>query len=158
MTLKSAAFAPNAPIPARYTADGADVSPPLAWSDPPAATESFALIVDDPDAPGKTWVHWVIYGISAGTRELKERVPTNAGPFDSAQGGPFAGMSQGINDFHKTGYGGPSPPSGTHRYVFTLYALDVALDLPPGAAKPQLLAAMKGHVLAEAKLVGTYRR
>ncbi|MBN2353792.1 MAG: YbhB/YbcL family Raf kinase inhibitor-like protein [Spirochaetales bacterium] len=158
MVLSSIAFASNHPIPARFTADGADVSPPLSWTDPPAGTKSFALIVDDPDAPGKAWVHWVIYDIPAGTRELKENVPTQARPFDSAQGGPSPGMSQGINDFRRTGYGGPSPPSGTHRYVFTLYALDAALGLPPGAAKQQLLAAMKGHVLAEAKLTGAYRR
>ncbi len=150
MILESAAFAPDQPIPMRYTADGADVSPPLSWRDPPSGTKSFALIVDDPDAPGRVWTHWVIYHIPAAILSLKEAVPTS--PHLAS------GVRQGINDFHKTGYGGPSPPSGTHHYSFTLYALDAELSLPAGATKQQLLAAMKGRVLAEARLVGTYRR
>jgi Raf kinase inhibitor-like YbhB/YbcL family protein len=158
MILESSAFTHGQPIPVRYTADGADVSPPLSWTDPPAGTRSFALVADDPDAAGRPWVHWVIYNIPAATFSLKESVPPAAQPFGSAQGRPFSGIRQGINDFRKTGYGGPSPPSGTHHYVFTLYALDAELALPAGATKPQLLAAVKGHVLAEAKLIGTYRR
>ena len=144
------AFADGAAIPAVYTCEGRDVSPPLAWTEPPAGTKSFALISDDPDAPGKTWVHWVVYDLPASARGLPEAYPPDEERPD--------GTRQGMTDFGRPGYGGPCPPSGTHRYYFKLYALDTALGLPAGAAKPQVEAAMRGHVLAQASLMGTYRR
>lgn len=150
MRLTSPAFADGQPIPAAYTCDGRDISPSLAWEEAPAGTASFALIGDDPDAPGKTWVHWVLYNIPAAVGRLPEALSTAAELPD--------GSRQGWTDFGRAGYGGPCPPSGTHRYSFTLYALDAALTLPARATKPQLEAAMRGHVLAEARLMGTYRR
>ena len=149
-TLTSAAFTEGAGIPSQYTCDGQDVSPPLAWTAPPAGTQSLALISDDPDAPMGIWVHWVVYNLPASLRQLPEAVPADKELSD--------GMRQGKTDFGRTGYGGPCPPSGTHRYFFKLYALDAVLSLAPGASKPQLEAAMKGHVLAQAQLIGTYRR
>lgn len=137
-------------IPTAYTCDGRDSSLPLAWTEPPAGTKSFALISDDPDAPGKTWVHWVVYNIPATARSLGEALPTDAQLPD--------GTRQGLTDFGRTGYGGPCPPSGTHRYYFKLYALDTTLSLPTGATKTKLEAAMQGHVLASAQLMGTYAR
>ena len=148
--LTSPAFAEGQAIAAVYTCEGRDVSPPLAWTDPPAGTKSFALISDDPDAPGKTWVHWVLYNLPPSVRALPEAVPPDRELAD--------GTRQGMTDFGRIGYGGPCPPSGTHRYLFKLYALDVLLTLPPGATKPQLEEAMEGHLLAEAHLMGTYRR
>ncbi len=149
--LTSSAFLPGETIPTKHTCDGADVSVPLRWSDPPAGTGSFALIADDPDAPRGTWVHWVLYDLPAVSRELPEGVP--------AQEVLPSGARQGMNDFRKVGYGGPCPPPGpAHRYVFKLYALDRAIGLPPRATKAQLLDAMKGHILAEAQLVGRYKR
>ena len=148
MVLTSNAFTSGQPIPPRYTADGANVSPSLSWQDAPAGTKSFALISDDPDAPGGTWVHWVVYNIPQNTNTLPEGVSPQQ----------IQGVREGINDFHKTGYGGPSPPRGEHRYFFTLYALDSELSLPAGVSKRQLLTAMEGHVLDEAHLMGTYRR
>ena len=150
LILTSAAFQDGGPIPARYTCEGKDLAPPLAWTDPPAATKSFALISDDPDAPGGTWVHWVAYNLPAGARSLPEGVPAQAQLAD--------GTRQGITDFGRLGYGGPCPPSGTHRYYFTLYALDALLTPIPGARKADLERLMKGHILAEARLMGTYRR
>jgi len=150
LTLTSTAFQEGAPIPSRYTCEGDDVSPPLAWSEPPAGTKSFALISDDPDAPGKTWVHWVVYNLPPSARQLPEGV--------LAQRELPDGTRHGMTDFGRVGYGGPCPPGGTHRYFFTLYALDAMLSLPPGATKPKLEAAMKGHLLAEAQLMGTYKR
>ena len=147
--ISSAAFAAEGMIPKRYTCDGANVSPPLAWQGVPPGTKRLALIVDDPDAPAKTWVHWVIYNLPVASGGLPENVP----PDKDAAGG-----SQGRNDFGRIGYGGPCPPSGTHRYYFKLYALDAELDLSPGAGKSELLRAMQGHVLAEATLIGRYRR
>lgn len=121
--LQSSALASGGEIPVQYTCDGADRSPPLRWSDPPAKTKSFALIVDDPDAPGGAWVHWLLYGIPAGLRELPEGIPAR----DTV---PGIG-TQGLNDFRKVGYGGPCPPRGpAHRYFFKLYALDTELTLP----------------------------
>jgi Raf kinase inhibitor-like YbhB/YbcL family protein len=150
MTLHSSAFADGASIPARYTADGENVSPPLAWKDAPASTRTFALLADDPDALSGDWVHWAIYNIPADSSALSDGIP----PLSQ----PLPGVKQGVNDFHKIGYGGPSPPRGLHHYVFTLYALDSELPLPAGATKRQLTAAMQDHILAECRLTGTYRR
>ena len=149
--LTSTAFQAGATIPKQYTGDGADQSPPLHWSEPPSGTKSIALICDDPDAPRGTWVHWVLFNLPAQTRELEEGVPTTETLGNGAK--------QGKNDFGNIGYGGPAPPKGKpHRYFFKLYALDVTLDLPPGATKAQLEDAMKGHILAEGQLMGTYKR
>jgi Raf kinase inhibitor-like YbhB/YbcL family protein len=151
MKLTSKAFEDGKTIPVQHTGDGADVSPPLQWGGAPAATKSFALICDDPDAPMGTWVHWVIYGLPAATKELPEKV--------AAEESLPSGARQGVNDFRRIGYGGPLPPPGKpHRYFFKLYALDAEPPLKPGATKPELLRAMEGHILAQAQLVGTYRR
>lgn len=149
--LTSPAFTDGGLIPRPQTCDGADRSPPLTWHDPPASTRSFALIADDPDAPGNTWVHWMLYDLSAEARELPEGVPTSDTLPSAAK--------QGLNDFHQSGYGGPCPPRGpAHRYVFSLYALDRATNLSPRATKPQLLEAMQGHILAVVQLMGRYQR
>ena len=148
--ISSTMFQEGQPIPSRHTCDGEDVSPPLAWSEPPAGTQSLALISDDPDAPVGTWVHWVVYNLPASARGLPEAFPTDAQLDD--------GTRQGKTDFGRTGYGGPCPPSGTHRYFFKLYALDMRLSLAPGATTKQVEAAMQDHILAEARLMGTYRR
>lgn len=148
--LKSPAFGYGEPIPRRYTCDGEDVSPPLEWTDPPAGTVSFALIMDDPDAPVGTWDHWVLFDIPADVRSLPEGVPPDAEP---PQGG-----RHGQNSWRRLGYGGPCPPGGTHRYFFRLYALDTTLDLPSGATKGDVLQAMEGHILGQAELMGTYSR
>lgn len=150
LTLTSTAFSHGQSIPSVYTCEGKDISPPLAWSEPPSGTKSFALISDDPDAPMGTWVHWVAYNIPPKTRQLSEAFPTAAALKD--------GTLQGTTDFGRTGYGGPCPPSGTHRYFFKLYALGTILDLQPGATKTQLEAAMQGHILAQAELMGTYKK
>jgi len=150
MEIKSSAFGSGEMIPAKYTCDGADFSPQLEWSGSPAGTKSFALICDDPDAPMGTWVHWVIYDIPPTATMLAEGITREK---DLPGGG-----TQGINDFRKIGYGGPCPPGGTHRYFFKLYALDSELGLKPGVTKDQLLKAMRGHILGEAQLMGTYRR
>lgn len=148
--LTSTAFAEGGIIPRKYTCDGADVSPPLAWDNVPDGTKSFALICDDPDAPMGTWVHWVLFNLPADVRSLPEAVPPDKELSNGAR--------QGTNDFRKIGYGGPCPPRGTHRYYFKLYALDTTLDLPAGSSKAQLLKAMEGHVLAEGQLMGKYGR
>jgi Raf kinase inhibitor-like YbhB/YbcL family protein len=153
--LSSTAFAAGASIPSRHTCDGDDVSPPLAWSDPPAGTQSFALVVDDPDAPDPKaprvrWVHWVVYDLPAAARSLPEAVR-------SALELP-SGARMGSNDWGKSTWGGPCPPVGRHRYVFTLYALDVALGARGALTKHALDAAMQGHVLAQVELVGTFER
>lgn len=150
MEIKSSAFKSGARIPAKYTCDGVDVSPPLAWGKLPAGTKYLALICDDPDAPMGTWVHWVIYDIPANVTSMPEKLP----PLKEVANG----TKQGMNDFRAIGYGGPCPPSGEHRYFFKLYALDGPTGLKPGATKEQLLAAMKGHILAEAELMGKYKR
>lgn len=150
LELSSSAFGPGQPIPRTYTCDGEDVSPPLSWTDPPASTRSFALIADDPDAPGRVWVHWVLYNIAADIRSLPEGVR----PGERLSGGG----QQGRNSSRRSGYTGPCPPSGTHRYFFKLYALDTTLDVAAGAGKQELLRAMEGHILAEAELMGTYSR
>ena len=151
LTISSSAFQEGDKIPAKYTCEGQDVSPPLAWSEPPAGTRSLALIVDDPDAPGGVFTHWLLFNIPPDSRELPEAVPTQA---ELA-----SGALQGKTDFGRTGYGGPCPPPGRpHRYQFTLYALDQPLDLEGGASKKQLLSAMQGHILAQGQLTGTYQR
>lgn len=149
--LTSYGFEEGQPIPAKYTCDGADVSPPLRWGELPQGTQALALVCDDPDAPAGTWVHWVIYNIAATTPELREGVPTTE-TLDE-------GALQGKNDFKKTGYGGPCPPKGkAHRYYFRLYALDALIDLEPGATKDDLVREMEGHTLGEGELMGTYQR
>jgi Raf kinase inhibitor-like YbhB/YbcL family protein len=151
LTVLSSAFQEGDKIPAKYTCEGQDVSPPLAWSEPPAGTRSLALIVDDPDAPGGVFTHWLLFNIPPDSRELPEAVPTQA---ELA-----SGALQGKTDFGRIGYGGPCPPPGRpHRYQFTLYALDQPLDLEGGASKKQLLSAMEGHILAQGQLTGTYQR
>ena len=149
-TLTSPAFREGEPIPATHTCDGQDTSPPLAWSNPPAGTKSLGLISDDPDAPMGTWVHWVVYNLPPSLRQVPEAFPTKNELPD--------GTRQGTTDFGRVGYGGPCPPSGTHRYFFRLYALDAVLALPSGATKRQLEDAMKGRILADVQLMGTYRR
>lgn len=151
MKLTSTAFQEGETIPRQYTADGKDVSPPLTWSGTPAGTRSFALICDDPDAPVGTWVHWVLFNLPADRFDLPEGLPPERTVMGDAR--------QGTNDFKKIGYGGPAPPRGKpHRYFFKLYALDARLELKDGAGKPQLEAAMKGHILAEGRLLGKYGR
>jgi Raf kinase inhibitor-like YbhB/YbcL family protein len=150
-TLASTAFASGAAIPDEYTCRGADVSPLLSWTDSPPGTTSFALIVDDPDAPAGTWVHWVIWNIPHTTQLMPKNVMKSGTLPD--------GSAQGRNDFGSIGYNGPCPPPGkTHRYFFRLYALDAKLALQPGATRQQLEAAMKGHVIGKAEHMGTYRR
>ena len=154
MKLTSTAFAYDAAIPSRYTCDGSNVSPPLAWKDAPAGTKSFALVVTDPDAPDPkapttTWVHGVVYDLPAGAEGLREAVPAKGLP---------PGTLEGSNDWGRTGYGGPCPPIGRHRYVHTLYALDTVLADLDRPTRARLLAAMEGHVLASAELIGTYQR
>lgn len=151
MQLTSPDFTEGAVIPKQYTGDGRDVSPPLRWSGAPEATRSFALVCDDPDAPRGTWVHWVLFNVPADQQELAEAVPATA----TLAGG----AKQGKNDFGKLGYGGPAPPRGKpHRYLFKLYALDTSLDLKEGATKQDVERAMKGHLLEEVRLMGTYGR
>jgi len=151
LTVSSPAFNEGGKIPPKYTCQGQDMSPQLAWSNPPAGTASFALIVDDPDAPGGTFTHWLLFNVPADSRGLPEAVPTE--PRLSG------GARQGKNDSGVTSYSGPCPPPGKpHRYQFTLYALDRALDLPGGASKKQLLSAMQTHILAQGRLTGTYQR
>ena len=150
MEIKSQAFTQGGLIPSKHTCDGQDVSPPLTWSGAPAGTQGFAVISDDPDAPAGTWVHWVIWNIPAGTQALEENVPKLEAPPNGAR--------QGTNDFRRVGYGGPCPPSGTHRYFFRLYALDAPVDLKSTATKRELEKAMQGHVLARAELMGKYGR
>ncbi|MNQ61142.1 putative kinase inhibitor protein [compost metagenome] len=150
MTLSSAAFPDRGAIPRRYTCEGEDISPPLAWSDVPPGSESLVLIVDDPDAPDPaapkiTWVHWLLYNLPPTTGELAEDLQTLP-----------PGTLQGRNDWRKTGYGGPCPPIGTHRYFHKLYALDCVLADLGRPTKAQLESAMQGHVLAQAELIGTY--
>jgi Raf kinase inhibitor-like YbhB/YbcL family protein len=154
LILTSPAFANNGKIPAQYTCDGVDVSPPLSWSGAPQGSRSFALIVDDPDAPDPkapkvTWVHWVVYNIPADVLSLPE---------DAARRGLPAGAQQGLNDSKRVAYNGPCPPIGRHRYFHKLYALDAVLQDLGHPTKTQVLSAMQGHVLAEAQLVGTYEK
>src|SRR5215469_1304123 len=149
--ITSTAFTDGNPIPTEFTCDGSDVSPDLKWSGAPDGTKSVALICDDPDAPGGTFVHWVIYGIPAGENQLPKAVPsTPTLP---------SGARQGKNGFGTTGYRGPCPPrGGAHRYFFRLYALDAAIDAPAGASRAQIDAAMKGHIIAQGQVMGKYQR
>lgn len=152
--LTSPSFAPSQPIPARHTSDGDDASPALAWTEPPAGTQSFVLVVHDPDAPDprapkRDWVHWVLYDVPGSTRSLTEGAAAAALP---------RGTREGRNDWGEPGWRGPSPPVGRHRYFFELHALDCALpDLGP-ASRRDVEAAMKGHVLGTAALMGTYEK
>ena len=153
-TLSSPAFEPGSPIPREHTCEGADTSPPLTWSNAPAGTRSFALIVDDPDAPDPkapkmTWVHWVLYNIPATVAGL---------PKGADRSGLPPGTLEGTNDWKRTGYGGPCPPIGRHRYFHKLYALDVVLPDQGRPTKAKLEQAMQGHVMAKSELVGTYQK
>jgi Raf kinase inhibitor-like YbhB/YbcL family protein len=152
MTIKvtSTDFEEGGMIPSKYTSDGENVSPPLKWEGVPDGTKSIALISDDPDAPMGTWVHWVMWNIPADAKQLAENMPPDEDLPD--------GSRQGVTDFGSHGYGGPSPPSGTHRYYFKIYALDTKLDIPSSSRKADLLKAMEGHVIAEGQLVGEYKR
>ncbi|MBE9049427.1 YbhB/YbcL family Raf kinase inhibitor-like protein [Nostocales cyanobacterium LEGE 11386] len=150
MELQSLAFFIGSTIPFKYTCDGNDISPPLSWDSPPAGTVSFALLMEDPDAPKQTFTHWVVYDLPANLRHLPEGITQEPHL-------PSGGV-QGKNDFGQLGYGGPCPPSGTHRYFFKLYALDQLLGLPAGVTKAEMLAAMKGHVLEAVELMGRYTR
>jgi len=150
ITVTGQAFNHMQPIPPQYTCDGADISPPLTWNNVPPAAKSIALICDDPDAPAGTWVHWVVYGLPPAIDSLPENVPKT----DTIPGGGI----QGKNDFQRVGWNGPCPPGGTHRYFFKIYALDIMLNLPAGKTKTAIEKAMKGHILAQGELVGTYTR
>jgi Raf kinase inhibitor-like YbhB/YbcL family protein len=154
LRLKSPAFEHLGRIPTRYTCEGEDVSPPLSWNDPPPGTRSFALIVEDPDAPDPeapkmTWVHWVLYNLPPEARELAEAVPSERLP---------EGTLEGRNDWKRTGYGGPCPPIGRHRYFHRLYALDALLPDLGSPTRSALLKAVEGHVLGGAELIGTYQK
>lgn len=146
MNLTSPAFTQGQPIPAKFSCKGADVSPALNWDEPPAGTRSFALIMDDPDAPMGTWDHCVLFNIPPETRSLPEDFQ------------PAAPTTAGRNSWGRNDYGGPCPPSGTHRYFFKLYALNTTLNLSAGADKQAVLSAMKGHILAQAELMGTFSK
>ena len=149
LQITSTAFSAGETIPKKFTCDGPDISPKLTWNEPAAKTQSFTLIMDDPDAPVGTWVHWVLFGLPADAKELSEGV--------AKQDQLSNGARQGRNDFGKIGYGGPCPPPGKpHRYFFKLYALDSKLNLKAGATKAEVERAMKGHVVGQAELVGRY--
>ncbi len=151
LELRSNTFEHNEFIPKKFSCQGEDISPQLSWTGFPKEAESFAIICDDPDAPGRTWIHWVIYDIPSSITELKEGV--------SSQENLDSGAKQGVNDFGNIGYGGPCPPPGNpHRYFFKLYCLDKKLALSSGITKGELLKAMEGHILAKAELVGRYKR
>jgi Raf kinase inhibitor-like YbhB/YbcL family protein len=153
-SLRSPSFEHQGAIPAKHTCQGADAAPALAWSDAPTGTKSFALIVDDPDAPDPrapkmTWAHWILYNLPPTASALPEGTTTAELP---------PGTREGVNDFHRTGYGGPCPPIGRHRYFHKLYALDTVLPDLHQPTRAELEDALKGHVLAEAQLVGTYEK
>lgn len=149
--LTSPSFQANEAIARKYTCDGTDVSVPLDWTDPPQGTKSFTLMVEDPDAPSGTWVHWLIYDIPPNVRQLEEGIPAEAVLDD--------GSKQGVNDFRNIGYGGPCPPRGpAHHYVFKLYALNAMTHLKPAAGREDLLRALSGHVLEQTSLTGLYKR
>ena len=150
MEITSSAFKHNENIPSKYTCDGDDFSPPLNISNIPEETKSLAIIADDPDAPKKTWVHWVIFNIPPDQKRLQEGI-------QSIKELPNEAI-QGTNDFEKIGYGGPCPPSGIHRYFFKLYALDTIIKLESGITKKELEEAIKSHILDQAELIGTYKR
>ncbi len=148
--VKSNSFSDGGMIPAKYTCDGANISPQLSWDNAPKGTKSFVLICEDPDAPMGTFTHWILYDIPADVHELLENLPKDKILPNGAK--------QGIADFKKIGYGGPCPPSGTHRYYFKLYALDTLLNLEPGLKKEDILKAMNGHILAQGQIMGKYAR
>lgn len=148
--ITSPVFEDGGIIPKKYTCDDLDMSPPIEWSNVPEGTKTISIVCDDPDAPMKTWIHWIIFNIPGDVTGLPENVP----PEKELENG----AKQGMNDFHKVGYGGPCPPSGTHRYFFKIYALDITLDLPAGVSKSHLMIAMEGHVISESHLMGTYTR
>ena len=155
MKLTSSAFKSGAPIPLKHTGDGADVSPALSCSEVPANAKSLALIMDDPDAPPGTWVHWVLYDIPPALKGLEEGVPK----METLASGAKHGLCWGVDRFDRVGYYGPLPPPGPiHRYFFKLYALSAPLGLKPKASKPEVLKAMEGKILAQAELMGTYTR
>jgi len=148
--LQSDVFEAGGPIPSKFTCDGQDVSPPLSWDGVPEGAQSLALVMEDPDAPAGIWVHWVLYNIPVVSRGLTEGVPADEELPD--------GSRSGINSWRRSGYGGPCPPGGTHRYFFRLYAIDAQLDLAPGATKEGLLTAIQGHVVGQTEIMGTYGR
>lgn len=151
ISISSEAFKEGGTIPDEYSCEGNDISPPLSWQGVPAGTKSIALIMDDPDAPGRTFVHWVIYNIPGSTQKLAKGIPRKEKLAD--------GSLQGMTDFASVGYGGPCPPPGKpHRYFFKIYAIDTILDLPSGASKEDVEAAMKGHIMAKGELIGKYAR
>lgn len=148
--VKSNSFSDGGMIPAKYTCDGANISPQLSWDNAPKGTKSFVLICEDPDAPMGTFTHWILYDIPADVHELLENLPKDKILPNGAK--------QGIADFKKIGYGGPCPPNGTHRYYFKLYALDTLLNLEPGLKKEDILKAMNGYILAQGQIMGKYAR
>ena len=150
MKFFSPAFEHTTAIPQQYTCDGDDISPPLQWAELPEQTKTLALICDDPDAPNGVWDHWIMFNIKPELNGLEENVPKK---FD-----PFGGIGHGNNSWGNAYYNGPCPPSGQHRYYFKLYALDARINLKPGIPKAQLLRAMDGHILGEARFFGTYTR
>lgn len=152
LALTSDAFVNGQSIPAKYACTGRNISPALTWNEPPAGTQSFALIMDDPDAPMGTWVHWVLFNIPADVRSLQEDLPLTGKNVD-----PNA-IFVGKNSSSNIRYDGPCPPSGTHRYYFKLYALDTTISLLPGATKEQVLKEMEGHILAQGELMGTFSK
>lgn len=145
MRISSNAFGHNELIPAMYTCDGENVNPPLMFSDMPPNVQSLVLVIDDPDAPDRTWIHWTVWNIGPDTKDI----PGNGIPEDAIEG---------VTSFGKTGYGGPCPPSGTHRYFFKLYALDSTIELEPDADHFRLEKAMEGHILEQAELIGLYQK
>ncbi len=152
MKIESPAFAGGGRIPAGFTCSGADISPALKWTAPPEGTVELVLIMDDPDAPMGTWTHWILYGLDPATRELPEGV-------SKGTTAPEIGAKQGITSFGRPGYGGPCPPPGPdHRYFFKLHALDTATNLPAGASLREVEHAIRGHIIAEAQLMGTFSR
>lgn len=155
LKITSSAFEAKEPIPGRHTCDGEDLSPALAWSGVPEGARSLALIMDDPDAPPGTWIHWVLYDLPGEATGLPEGVPKE----EKLESGAAQGQCWGVDSFSRVGYYGPCPPPGApHRYFFKLYALDTVLGLAPRASKAEVLKAMEGHVLAQAELMGTYER
>jgi Raf kinase inhibitor-like YbhB/YbcL family protein len=149
LTIKSNAFAESEMIPAKYTCDADNISPSISWSKGPEKTKSYALICDDPDAPSKIWVHWVVYNIPSTVLELSEKFSKDS---------IYNNIENGVNDFGTLGYSGPCPPSGTHRYNFKVYALDCKLNLKTGSSKVDLETAMKDHILANGMLTGKYKK
>ena len=155
MEIKTTAFSPGGPIPKKFTGEGEDLSPALSWTGVPEKTQSLALIMDDPDAPPGTWVHWLLYDLPATSKGLPEGLPKK----ENLDGGAKQGLCWGVDSFDRVGYFGPLPPPGKpHRYYFKLYALDKALALPPRQTKAQVLKAMEGQILAQAEVMGTYKR